>query len=77
MKESIKSLKQCQLCNDCAFYFYKMLDKCNLLANVFSLSKFAYTNLLTLSVTETACEQSFSTFQFIKKNCEITWYKKI
>lgn len=78
MKKLIKSLKQCQLCNDCTFCFYKMLDKYNLLANAYFLSKFAYKYLFTLSVTETACEQSFSTFQFIKnklRNNDIRKFK--
>lgn len=53
-------------CKNCAICCYKILNQFNLLTNAYSLLGLAYKFLLTLSLSQVACERSFSTLKIIK-----------
>lgn len=58
--------KTCQSCKKCAVCCYYVLQRYNLLTDSYHLIGLGYKFLLTLSVTQVACERSFSTLIFIK-----------
>lgn len=58
--------KKCSSCKDCALCCYRVLKQYNLLTDTNHIIGLAYRFLLTLSVTQVACERSFSTLKFIK-----------
>lgn len=59
-EESWLSCKNCPVCCNC------ILSQYNLLTNAYPILGLSYKFLLTLSVTQVSCEQSFSTLKFIK-----------
>lgn len=58
--------KKCSSCKDCGLCCYRVLRQYNLLTDAYHIIGLAYRFLLTLSVTQVACERSFSTLKFIK-----------
>ena len=53
-------------CRNCAGCVYLLLHEYNMLTNAFSCIGLAYKFLLILSVTQVACERSFSALKIIK-----------
>ena len=53
-------------CKNCPSCVYLLLIEYNMLTNTFKYIGLAYQYLLTLSVTQVACERSFSTLKLIK-----------
>jgi len=66
----IKPCKTCQNCPLCCCY--KALIKYSLFSNTYPTLMLAYQFLLTLPVTQVACERSFSTLKYIKKRLRST-----
>lgn len=64
--------KTCTSCKNCAVYCYHILSRYNLLTDAYHLFGLGYKFLLTLSVTQVACERSFSTLKFIKNRLRST-----
>lgn len=60
MKPCNKSCKNCVIC------CYNVLVKYNLFANAYQTLTIAYQYILTLPVTQVACERSFSTLKYLK-----------
>ncbi|KAG1934103.1 hAT family dimerization domain-containing protein [Pimephales promelas] len=58
--------KECSSCNECPLCCYKILGRFNLMSKAYHLLGLAYKFLLTLSITQVACERTFSTLKFIK-----------
>nr|XP_054590119.1 52 kDa repressor of the inhibitor of the protein kinase-like [Nothobranchius furzeri] len=58
--------KSCKSCKDCPLCCYQILRRFNLLSDAYHLLGLAYKYLLTLSLTQVACERTFSTLKFIK-----------
>ncbi|KAL0149200.1 hypothetical protein M9458_055434 [Cirrhinus mrigala] len=58
--------KSCASCKDCPLCCYQILQRFNMLTDAYPLLGLAYKFLLTLSITQVACEQSFSTLKYIK-----------
>ena len=58
--------RQYTSCQDCPLCCYQLLRKLNLLSDTYHMLGLAYKFLLTLSITQVACERSFSTLKFIK-----------
>ncbi|XP_034051779.1 uncharacterized protein LOC117532559 [Gymnodraco acuticeps] len=58
--------KKCSSCKDCPLCCYRILKQYNLLTDAYHIIGLAYRFLLTLSVTQVACERSFSTLKLIK-----------
>ncbi|KAL6485944.1 hypothetical protein MHYP_G00053360 [Metynnis hypsauchen] len=66
-KEEMKMInKSCASCKNCPLCCYQILLRFNLLTGTYHHLSLAYKFLLTLSVTQVACERSFSTLKFIK-----------
>lgn len=53
-------------CKECPLCCYKILLTCNMLTHAYPLLGLAYKFLLTLSITQVACEWSFSTLRYFK-----------
>ena len=58
--------KICNSCKDCPLCCYQVLWRFNMLSDAYHLLGLAYKYLLTLSLTQVACERSFSTLKLIK-----------
>uniref|UniRef100_A0A3B3S3W6 HAT C-terminal dimerisation domain-containing protein n=1 Tax=Paramormyrops kingsleyae TaxID=1676925 RepID=A0A3B3S3W6_9TELE len=58
--------KSCASCKDCPLCCYQILQRFNKLTDAYPLLGLAYKFLLTLSITQVACERSFSTLKYIK-----------
>lgn len=58
--------KSCASCKDCPLCCYQILQRFNMLTDAYPLLGLAYKFLLTLSITQVACERSFSTLKYIK-----------
>ncbi|XP_046884338.1 uncharacterized protein LOC124473114 isoform X1 [Hypomesus transpacificus] len=58
--------KTCVSCKECPLCCYKILLRFNMLTHAYPLLGLAYKFLLTLSITQVACERSFSTLRYIK-----------
>lgn len=58
--------KKCSSCKDCPLCCYQVLRQYSLLTDVYQIIGLASKVLLTLSVTQVACERSFSTLKLIK-----------
>lgn len=58
--------KTCISCKECPVCCYKILLRFNMMTRAYPLLGLAYKFLLTLSVTQVACERSFSTLRYIK-----------
>lgn len=65
-------IKTCTSCKNCAICCFRILNRYNLLTDAYSVLGLAYKFLLTLSVTQVACERSFSTLKFIKSRLRST-----
>lgn len=59
-------LKPCKTCKNCVICCYNVLIKYNLFSNSYPILTIAYQYLLTLPVTQVACERSFSTLKYLK-----------
>lgn len=59
--------KTCVSCKECPLCCYKIPLRFNMLTHAYPLLGLAYKFLLTLSITRVACERSFSTLRYIKK----------
>lgn len=64
--------KSCSTCKNCAVCCYQLLRRYNLLTDAYHVIGLGYKFLLTLSVTQVACERSFSTLKFIKNRLRST-----
>lgn len=58
--------KKCSSCKECPLCCYQILRRFNIMSNAYHLLGLAYQFLLTLSITQVACERTFSTLKFIK-----------
>ena len=58
--------KTCSSCKNCVICVHLILSQYNLLTDAYHVIGLAYKLLLTLSITQVACERSFSTVKFIK-----------
>ncbi|CAI5660952.1 unnamed protein product [Oreochromis niloticus] len=58
--------KSCGSCKNCPPCCYQILRRFNMLSDAYRLLGLAYKYLLTLSLTQVACERTFSTLKFIK-----------
>ncbi|RXN16717.1 zinc finger MYM-type 1-like protein [Labeo rohita] len=58
--------KSCASCKHCPLCCYQILQRFNMLTDAYPLLGLAYKFLLTLSITQVACERSFSTLKYIK-----------
>ncbi|CAL9702122.1 unnamed protein product [Knipowitschia caucasica] len=56
----------CSSCKNCPICCYTILRRYNLLTDAYHLIGLAYKYLLTLSVTQVACERTFSILKFVK-----------
>ncbi|KAI2646688.1 Zinc finger MYM-type protein 1 [Labeo rohita] len=66
-EEDMESInKICASCKDCSLCCYQILQRFNMLTDAYPLLGLAYKFLLTLSITQVACERSFSTLKYIK-----------
>lgn len=59
-------------CKNCVICCYKILQRFNLLTNSYNLIGLALKFLLTLSISQVACERSFSTLKVIKNRMRST-----
>ena len=66
------AFKECSSCKNCVICCYKILQRYNLLTDAYRIIGLAYKFLLTLSVTQVACERSFSTLKYIKNRLRST-----
>lgn len=65
--ESTDVVKPCnKSCKNCVICCYNVLVKYNLFANAYPTLTIAYQYILTLPVTQVACERSFSTLKYLK-----------
>lgn len=53
--------KTCSSCKNCVICVYLILSQYNLLTDAYHVIGLTYKLLLTLSITQVACERSFST----------------
>lgn len=58
--------RRCSSCKNCPICCYHILSHFNLLTDAYHVIGLAYKFLLTLSVTQVACERTFSTLKFVK-----------
>jgi len=58
--------KSCSSCKNCPLCCYEILRRFNMLSDAYHVLGLAYKFLLTLSLTQVACETTFSTLKFIK-----------
>ncbi|KAJ8270536.1 hypothetical protein GJAV_G00116060 [Gymnothorax javanicus] len=65
-EESEIVTKSCGSCKNCPLCCYQILRRFNMLSDAYRLLGLAYKYLLTLSLTQVACERTFSTLKFIK-----------
>lgn len=56
----------CAFCKNCPLCCYQILHRLNVFSDAYHLLGLAYKFLLTLSLTQVACERTFSTLKFIK-----------
>lgn len=66
IKVKINISKPCKTCNNCSICCYNTLIKYNLYSNAYPTVSIAYQYLLTLPITQVACERSFSTLKYSK-----------
>lgn len=69
--ENIRSTT-CNTCKNCVCCCLKLLVKYNFYSNAYESLYLAYKSLLTLPVTQVACERSFSTLKYIKNRLRNT-----
>ena len=67
-EEGLELQNKCSSCRNCPICCYHILSHYNLLSHTYHTIGLAYKFLLTLSVTQVACERTFSTL----KICEQT-----
>lgn len=58
--------KSCSTCKNCPICCYLLLSQYNLLMDAYHIVGLGYKFLLTLSITQVACERTFSTLKFVK-----------
>jgi len=68
--------KTCSSCKNCVICVHLILSQYNLLTDAYHVIGLAYKLLLTLSITQVACERSFSTVKFIKNRLRSTLTQK-
>ena len=64
--------KECSSCKNCVICRYKILQRYKLLTDAYRIIGLAYNFLFALSVTQVACERSFSTLKYIKNRLRST-----
>src|SRR4029434_2809125 len=64
--------RTCSSCKNCAICVNLLLPQYNLLTDAYHVIGLAYKFLLTLSITQVACERSFSTLTFVCV-CVLCW----
>ena len=66
-EESVElTSRHCATCNNCAICCYLLLSQYNLLTDAYHVIGIGCKFLLILSVTQVACEKTFSTLKFVK-----------
>lgn len=66
-QENTEVMKPCnKSCKNCVVCCYNVLIKYNLFSNAYPTLTIAYQYILTLPVTQVACERSFSTLKYLK-----------
>lgn len=68
--------KTCSSCKNCVVCVHLILSQYNLLTDAYHVIGLAYKLLLTLSITQVACERSFSTVKLIKNRLRSTLTQK-
>lgn len=58
--------RSCSTCKNCPICCYLLLSQYNLLTDAYHIIGLGYKFLLTLSITQVACERTFSTLKFVK-----------
>lgn len=58
--------KKCSSYKECPLCCYQIIRRLNIMSNAYHLLGLPYQFLLTLSITQVACERTFSTLKFIK-----------
>ena len=71
-KETAVQNKQCKSCKECPICCYKILQRYNLFTDAYHILGLGYKFLLTLPVTQVACERSFSALKRIKSRLRST-----
>ncbi len=64
-KDTVVQNKQCKSCKECPICCYKILQCYNLFTDAYHILGLGYKFLLTLPVTQVACERSFSVLKRI------------
>ncbi|KAJ8386345.1 hypothetical protein AAFF_G00174420 [Aldrovandia affinis] len=64
--------KSCASCRNCPLCCFQVLRQFNMLSDAYHILGLAYKYLLTLSLTQVACERTFSTLKFIKSRLRST-----
>ncbi len=64
--------QKCVSCQNCVICCFLVLEKYSLLTTAYSVIGLAYKYLVTQSVTEVACERSFSKLRYIKNRLRTT-----
>lgn len=64
--------KQCKSCKECPVCCYQILKRYNLFTDAYHILGWGYRYLLTLPVTQVACERSFSVLKHIKSRIRST-----
>ena len=64
--------KSCTSCKNCPLCCYQILSQFNFLTDAYHLIRLGYKFLLTLSITQVACEHTFSTLKYIKSRLRST-----
>ena len=65
-EEGLELQTKCSSCRNCPICCYNILSHYNLLSHSYHTIGQAYKFMLTLSVTQVACERTFSTLKFVK-----------
>lgn len=65
-EDEVEIKNKCCSSRECPLNCYQMLRRYNLLTDAYHILGLGYKFLLTLSVTQVACEKSFSTLKYIK-----------
>lgn len=71
-KDTAEQNKQCKSCKECPICCYKILQLYNLFTDAYHILGLGYKFLLTLPVTQVACERSFSVLKRIKSRLRST-----
>lgn len=66
----------CNSCRNCPVCVYLVLSQYNLFTDAYHVIGLAYKYLLTLSISQVACERTFSTLKFVKNRLRSTLHQE-